>query len=280
MLSNDPFYHQTIKKYIQIFSTLFNDITIVRTEADGSTSKVIKVPLSYAAKEKVLVRPDQEPAQEGKKFSIVLPTMGFQLDNLEYDGKRKLNTLGQKSITWTDKNYKSSVYNPVPYNFFFSLNIYVKNTEDATKIVEQILPFFTPDFTPTVELFSEQNLSVSHDIPIVFNKIAVSDTYEGSFVNQRVVIWTLTFTLKGYLYGPVKRIPVIKFANTALYLANNEVDPLTINTSAISSHVTIQPGLDANGNPTSNIALTIPYANISANDNWTYIVLTTNDLEA
>lgn len=279
MLGNAPFDHDLIKKYNQLFSTLFNDITIIRPQADGTVSKIVKVPISYAAKDKVLLRTDQEPDVTGKQVAFQAPAMSFEIVDIQYDGERKLDTLGRLSYTASDKRYKSSVYNPVPYNIFYNLYIYVKNTTDGTRIVEQILPFFTPDFTPRVELFSEANIAPVHDIPVWLNSVRVDENYEGSFTQQKTIVWTLSFTLMALFYGPVKRIPVIKFANVALYIANAEVDPLTINTSGIAAHVTVQPGMDANGDPTSNVNNTIPYANIAANDNWTYIVLNYDDLE-
>jgi hypothetical protein len=278
MLGQSPFYHNCIKKYNQLFGTLFNDITIERVQSNGSISKIIKVPISYAAKDKVLLRTDQEPDVTGKQVAFQAPAMSFQIVDMKPDGTRKLDTLGRLSYTASDKNYKSSVYNPVPWNIDYNLYIYVKNTEDGTKIVEQILPFFTPDYTPRVELFSEANVAPIHDIPIWLNTVEVEEDYYGAFTNQKTIVWTLSFTLMGYFYGPVKKIPVIKFANVGLYIANAEVSPLTINTSGLAGHVTVQPGMDANGNPTDNVSITIPYANIAANDNWTYIVLEYDDL--
>src|SRR5665213_2067432 len=162
MLSNNPFYFSLIKKYVSLFGTLFNDIYVNRTDPTGASIKLIRVPITYSAKQKVLVRIDQDPSIS-RQSAITLPIMSFEINSVAYDAARKLPSTGKTQVVNVSStkslNYQ---YNPVPYNLGFSLYVYVKNAEDASKIIEQILPFFTPDWTPTVSLIPE--MGVNKDI--------------------------------------------------------------------------------------------------------------------
>lgn len=263
-------YFSTIRKYVILFGTLFNDIHIVRTNAAGTTTHLLKVPLSYAPKEKMMARLDNDPNID-RETAVLLPRMSFEMTNVSYDGTRKLNTLGRIAVKDASANKLKYQYNPVPYNFDFTLQIYVKNAEDGTKILEQILPFFTPEWTSTVNLIPEMNVTM--DIPVVMNNISVEDTYEGSFETRRALIWTLNFTLKGYIYGPIKKTSVIKFANTTFYIPDPRITELrdAVGNTAPNDRVTVAPGLDANGNPTSNASLSIDRNLIEADDDFGFI---------
>jgi hypothetical protein len=261
-------YFSTIRKYVILFGTLFNDIHITRTNAAGDTTHLLKVPLSYAPKEKMLTRFENDPNID-RETAVLLPRMSFEMASVTYDSSRKLNTLGKAVVKDASANKLKYQYNPVPYNFDFTLYVYVKNAEDATKIIEQILPFFTPEWTSTVNLIPEMNITM--DIPVTLNNIAIEDTYDGSFKDRRALIWTLNFTLKGYIYGPVKKNAVIKFANTTFYIPTvTNLRDAVGNTSPID-RVTVAPGLDANGNPTSNASISISRDLIEADDDYGFI---------
>lgn len=264
------FYFDTIRKYIILVGTLFNDIKIVRTDKDGNVVALIKVPITYSPKDKMLARVMGDPGID-KETAIVLPVIAFEMGQMKYDGSRKLNTLNRVSVKDTDKNKFAYQYGPVPYNIDFKVCIYVKNPEDGTKIIEQILPFFTPDWTTTVKLIPE--VDETRDIPVILDNIKCEDKYDGDFKDRRALIWELDLTLKGYIYGPVKKGGIIKFVNTRFYLpgvADGHLQDAVGNTDP-SEAVTVQPGLTANGQPTSNIALTIPYNQIEADDDFGYI---------
>ncbi len=261
-------YFSTIRKYVILFGTLFNDIHITRTNAAGDTTHLLKVPLSYAPKEKMLTRFENDPNID-RETAVLLPRMSFEMASVSYDSSRKLNTLGKAVVKDANANKLKYQYNPVPYNFDFTLYVYVKNAEDATKIIEQILPFFTPEWTSTVNLIPEMNISM--DIPVTLNNISIEDTYDGNFKDRRALIWTLNFTLKGYIYGPVKKNAVIKFANTTFYIPSvSNLRDAVGNTSPID-RVTVAPGLDANGNPTSNASISISRDLIEADDDYGFI---------
>jgi hypothetical protein len=266
------FYFSTIRKYVTLFGTLFNDIHITRTDANNVTVALLKVPLAYAPKEKVLARVDADPNID-RQTALLLPRMSFEMIDMKYDGARKLNTIGRMVVREPDSTTKLKYqYNPVPYNISFRLYIYVKNAEDGTKIVEQILPFFTPDWTTTVKLIPEMDIKM--DIPVVLDSINIEDSYEGDFDKRRALIWTLDFTLKGYIYGPIKKSGVIKFANTNFYIPSVEDGQLqsAVGVTNPSERITIRPGLTANGTPTSNVAESVALSEIEATDDFGYCV--------
>lgn len=200
MLKNDHFYNRTIRKVVVAFGTIFNDIEIVRFKKDNTPKERMKVPLSYGPKEKYITRIKSDPTLT-KSVAVTLPRMAFELTGLSYDASRKQQTTIQ-NFYYSTGSVKHQ-YVPVPYNFEFSLSIFVRNTEDGTQILEQILPFFTPDFTVTVAFNPE--LGQKHDIPIILDSVSTSVDYEGDMTSSRVIIWDLTFTAKGFLWPAVKQ---------------------------------------------------------------------------
>ena len=278
MFSN-PFYYSLIRKYVILTGTLFNNINISRTDSSGNQTALIKVPITYAAKDKMLARVLGDPDIQLETAVTPLPLISFEITNMFYDGDRKLNTIGRIATNDTNNNKLKYQYNPVPYNINFSVYIYAKNTEDGTKIIEQVLPFFTPDWTTTVNLIPEMNVTM--DIPIILNRISYSDSYDGDYKKRRAIIWELQLTLKGYLYGPVKKSNIIKFVETNLYKPNVEDGQLrsAVGNTGVVERVTVQPGLTANGKPTSNISLTVAYTEIDVNDDFGYITRILNQDE-
>jgi len=215
MLGNSHFYNRTIRKVVVAFGTMFNDIVLKRYTADGTASKESwKVPLSYGAKEKYLTRITSDPTLT-KSVQTVVPRISFDLTGMDYDSSRKqLSTLQNFSAN-TNTAIKTQ-YVPVPYNFEFSLSIFVRNQEDGTQILEQILPFFTPDFNVTVDFVPTMNQH--YDMPVILNSVTPSVDYEGDGTTTRLLVWDLNFTAKGYIWPPVKEGKYIRQANTNLYI--------------------------------------------------------------
>jgi len=270
-LFGQTYYFSTIKKYVVLVGSLFSDIKIVRTDASGAQTGLIKVPVSYAPKDKTLQRVIQDPNIDRPTAVNAMPMISFEMGQIKYDGDRKLKTIGRSVTTGVDPNTFNYQYNPVPYNFAFKVFIYAKNAEDANKILEQVLPFFTPDWTTKVELIPE--LNELKDIPIILDSVSYEDNYSADFEKRRAIIWTLNLNLKGYLYGPVKSSGVIKFINTTFYLPNvpdGQLKNAVENTNP-GERITIQPGLTANGQPTSNAAATVPYNTINVTDDFGYV---------
>ena len=365
---NNEFYHETIRRYVIVFGTMFNDMVVHRRNAAGTIVKRLKVPIAYGPRAKFLSRIKQDPTLT-KPDAISLPRMSFQIVGYNYDPARKLQTIGQMRSAVANTSLNGAVYNPVPYNIDFELSIYVLNAEDGTMLIEQILPFFTPEWTNTMKLVDDIDLRM--DVPVVLNTINTEDTYEDAYENRRTIIHTLNFTMKGYIFGPVKNKDVILIANTRTFVidgfsaslegansgpnaivqlsaanagtgyVNNQIvtfsngivnatasivtnttgsiTSLSIqsggnfaNTSTIRTQIAnttttsnatngntssgtgasftivlgsetyyqstvIVPGLDANGNPTTNTSVTLPPTSIGSNTNYDLIVTTTTN---
>ena len=206
------YYHQTIRKYVAVFGTLFNDINVVRRDASDVIKEQIKVPIAYSPRDRWILRLRRARGVSGTDEAVAmsLPRMGFDLTGITYDGTRKLNTMGQvySANTAAGTSTLMKQYNPVPYNFDFSLYSMVSNAEDGAQIFEQIVPFFTPEFTVTVNLIPSMN--IAPDVTMVLGGVQIEDNYQGDFQTTREIIWTLNFTMKGYVYPDVKTGSVVK----------------------------------------------------------------------
>jgi len=195
------FYNEILRRTVISFGTLFNNISIKHTNSSDQVVSVIKVPLSYGPTQKFLARLNQSP-DLNKPTSLTLPRMSFEFTGLTYDPARKVSTT--QTFTVKDPNDGSETkkaYMPVPYNMQFELSIMTKLNDDALQIVEQILPYFQPSYNLTVELVEE--IKEKRDIPIILENITMQDDYEGDFSTRRVLLYTLRFTAKTYLFGPV-----------------------------------------------------------------------------
>ena len=198
------FYNQSIRKYVVMFGNMFNDIVVQRLNNSGTVIQSIAVPIAYGPKEKFLVRISQDPNLD-REVALQLPRMGFEMTSLTYDPIRKLNSVGKimgRALPTEGQGTLRKMFNPVPYNMDFQLFVFVDNAEDGTQILEQILPFFTPDFNVTINAVSE--LGIKLDVPISFNSASLEDTFDGEFTARRTLIWTLDFFMKGFLYPDIK----------------------------------------------------------------------------
>ncbi len=224
MLGN-RFYNQSFRKLIIAFGQVFNNIVIQRTNSTGGVTARIKVPLAYAPKEKFLVRLDQQANLNSREFATSLPRMGFEITGLAYDPSRKLTRVQKYSQVKSNEDGKKVNYNytPVPYNISMQLYIFTATAEDGLQIVEQILPFFQPDYTVTINAVPD--LNIKRDVPIVLGNINYEDSYDGDFTNRRAVIYTLSFTAKTYLFGPMNNQGVIKTSQADLGTSTDS--PLT-----------------------------------------------------
>jgi hypothetical protein len=195
------FYNEILRKTVIAFGSLFNDISIKHTDSSGSVVSVVKVPLAYGPTQKFLARLEQSP-DLNKPVQITLPRMSFEFTGLTYDSARKVTTT-QTFVAKDSQNGTETkkAYMPVPYNMEFELSIMSKLNDDALQIVEQILPYFQPSYNLTVQLID--SIKEKRDIPIVLESVTMQDDYEGNFTTRRVLLYTLRFTAKIYLFGPV-----------------------------------------------------------------------------
>jgi len=211
------FYNESMRRMTVAFGQLFNKIQVKRTDSSGNVVQTLAVPLAYAPKEKFLTRLDQQPNLEEREFAITLPRMSFEISGISYDGARKLTRIQKYKTVKTDKEGKVMNYNytPVPYNISYTLNIFTATAESGLQIVEQILPFFQPDYTVTVIAVPE--LDIKRDVPIILNDVSYEDSYSGDYTTRRAVIYTLNFTAKTYLFGPATTQKTIKEVQSDLY---------------------------------------------------------------
>ena len=217
------FYHETIRKVIVSFGTMFNDINLVRKDSSGNISQSMKVPLAYGPREKFLVRL-REDADLSKTVAITLPRIGFEITTLSYDPTRKLNRVQKfKKVKGAKSSQLDTQFMPVPYNIDIELFVMAKQSDDALQIVEQILPYFQPDYTFTIN--DQPDMGIKRDVPIILNSIAYEDTYQGDFTTRRALIYTLAFTAKFYLYGPVTSSKVIKTVQVDQYTDLQDTSP-------------------------------------------------------
>ena len=216
------FYHETLRKCIIGFGTLFNDIHITRKDSSGNTIQSMKVPLAYGAKQKFLTRLREDPSLT-KTVAITLPRIGFEIGQIAYDSTRKLNKIQKVKKAGSAGNKVDTQYMPVPYNIDFELYVMSKNSDDALQIVEQILPYFQPDYTITINDIVQ--MSSKRDVPIVLTGISYEDNYAGDWAERRAIIYTMSFTAKCYLYGPVISGQVITKVQVDQYTDSSTAAP-------------------------------------------------------
>jgi hypothetical protein len=215
------FYNETIKRSVSIFGTLFNNITVKKVKSDNTVLTSQIVPISYGPKQKWLSRLNDEPnLSDGMRSSISLPRIAFEISGFEYDATRQQNKLIRASKTTldTDNTKRSFQYAPAPYNINFTLSILAKNANDALQILEQILPYFQPEYTVSMKMVD--SMTEVRDVPISLNSVTMNDEYEGTFEERRVIEYTLDFTMKLYFFGPVYTGKIIKNVIERTYLTN------------------------------------------------------------
>lgn len=226
------FYNRALRKYVIGFGNLFNEITLVRYNPDYSEAQRMIVPIVYAPKEDYVNRLETDPNLD-KKTQITLPRMSFELLGFNYDASRKQNT-NVKQFAQTATGLVSQ-YNPVPYNFDFNLYLYVRNIEDGTQVIEHILSYFTPDYTMKLNMIPE--MGIIKEIPVILNSTAQDIDYEGNYERDtRVIIWTLSFTVKGYIFGKINDsgTGLITHSITSIYnqITEDDVVQFTMNPSS------------------------------------------------
>ena len=259
------FYHGTIRRYIIMFGNLFNEIQVDRFDSTGTKIQSVNVPIAYGPKQKFIERYFGDPNLT-KSIATALPRMGFEFTSMAYAPQRKLNS-GHKYIKGTTQagNSFDTVYTPVPYDFNFSLHVLVKNAEDGAQIIEQIAPFFTPDWTVTVKVLPQ--LGINLDVPIELSSITSTDEYEGDFESQRVITWQLDFVVKGYLFGPVTRNKYI--ANADINSRLEQIQLIPVNTIGSGTSNIAQPG-----SISSSSTVTIQTFNANADFSFSETIIT------
>ena len=246
------FYHSSIRKAVIAFGNLFNNIMIDRKDENNNVVQTLKVPLSYAPSQKFLAIVEQQVVSGERSFQIILPRMAFEMTSINYDPSRRVSLVQQNRAVNTTSTTLNAQFAPSPYNIQMSLYIYVKNQDDGLQIIEQILPYFNPDFNLSMNSIPE--LGIKNDLPIILNNISYDDQYEGDFTQRRAIIWTLDFTLKLNFFGPINKQQIINNVNVGFF--NNEemtqkienlnatVNPLSTKKQNVTSNVIVETFTD------------------------------------
>ena len=275
MLSGQHFYYRTLRRNLIAFGTLFKNIQMF-TYAANSISEIsrINVPLTYAGKENFLTRLLANPDLH-KPTQIVLPRMSFEMTNISYDSSRKLSPY-LSNFTGGAGASVSQQYSGVPYNIDFELNIYVRNVEDGTQIVEQILPYFNPDYT--VAMSFVDTMDITRDIPIILESVDYNPNYEGDAeTTVRILTWTLKFKMKTYFFGPINAGGLITTATANTYTFNDlmtDVFTLYMNPGFGNNYLPGEVVYQGNNLPNSTTTATVVSWNYNTGDVASTLVIT------
>lgn len=212
------FYHEKIRKCVAIFGRLFNNIYVIRKNSSGASISQVKVPLSYAPKRKYLDRiREQEDLYTDQAVAIKLPRMSFEITNFAYDTSRQLTKTSTFKTAGTTSSTRQKFFPPVPYTINFQLNVYAKSQDDALQVVEQVLPFFNPQYTLTINPFPTDYPSFKEDIPIIIQGVSFQDDFEGSLDTRRTIVYAMDFEMKVSFHGPITNSAIIRKTNADLY---------------------------------------------------------------
>jgi len=216
------FYNETIKRCVSVFGTLFNNVDVKKIKSDGTVLSQFRVPISYGPKQKFLDRLAEEPnLSDRNRSAITLPRMAFELTGFEYDAQRQQNKLIRSIKNQYEADGKRGFqYAPAPYNLNFTLSILAKNMNEALQIVEQIIPYFQPEYTVTMKMVD--GIPDNRDVPVVLNGVSFSDEYEGSFEDRRIIEYTLDFQMKTYFFGPIYTGRMIKNVIERTYIPSGK----------------------------------------------------------
>jgi hypothetical protein len=221
------FYHKRVRTAVSVFGSLFNNLYVLRQNSSGETISQVKVPLSYAPARTFIQRLEEmrDGEEQERRVAMKLPRMSFEITSMFYEPSRqlpKMNSFG--SSIAGDNSQKNIFYSAVPYDITFDLNIYAKTQDDALQLVEQIIPYFSPQYTVSVKPFHEDHPEIKEDVPIVLQGVNFSDDYEGSVGDRRTIIYTLSFAMKVSFYGPNATGNVIREVNNNLYILSGDSD--------------------------------------------------------
>jgi hypothetical protein len=256
------FYHGTIRKYIIMFGNMFNDINIDRFDKSGNIIQSLNVPIAYGPREKFLARLREDP-NLNQEVATILPRLSFEITNISYDQARTINKMHNISSRGAGADVLASTSTPIPYDINITLNGMFATNEDAVQVVEQVLPFFRPEWTHSLRLVDDLP---DHyiDVPTILNDMSITDSYDSDFETRRAIIYTFNFTVKGYLYGPVKNRGVIKRTIANLYEGDNPA------TDEKRKSIDLEPGLKSDGTPTTDRTESIDRNKIQSEDDYGY----------
>ena len=214
------FYHSKTKKAVALFGRLFNNLYVIRKNSSGAVISQLKVPLSYAPKQKYLERIRENPnLTEDTQVAIKLPRLSFEITSISYDAQRQLAKVGNFTTNSSsgENTKRQRFFNPVPYSINFQLNAYAKSQDDALQIVEQILPTFNPQYALTIKPFATEYPSFKEDIQVIIQGVSFSDDFEGALEQRRTIIYSMDFEMKISYHGPITDTSIIRDARAKVF---------------------------------------------------------------
>lgn len=237
------FYHERIRKSVALFGSLFNNLYVIRKDNTDKVISQVRVPLAYAPSSSFLDRIRENPdLEQDTQVAIKLPRMSFEIISYQYDSQRQLQKVN--NVNKGSGNSRNKIYSYTPYLVSFQLSIYTKTQDDALQIIEQIIPYFAPQYTLTIKPFADYS-DLKEDVPITLNGISYSDAYEGSLDQRRIIQYTLDFTMPINFYGPIQEATIIRKPIVDLYTAGIDSDG-AFEYYSPSSRVIVEPNpLDA-----------------------------------
>lgn len=269
------FYHSLTRKYCILFGNLFNDITVRRYDSSKNMVSSILVPITYASKRKWVETLDknyQTEGPDGRPIAIQLPRMSFFFNSITPDFNRALTPLNQLSKRTQNNNELLTTYQPIPYKINAELAVFAKTHDDASQIFEQIIPYFYPDHTNSINLIPE--LGRTMDIVTRIINPQMTDIYDGQFIARQALMWEFAFEMDAWYFGPIKRQGPIKRVDVDLHATRGD-GPVTPEDRAATPpavRITATPGLTPEGKPTTNSAESIPYQDINAEDDYGFCI--------
>ena len=235
------FYHEKIRKCVSIFGRMFNDVYVLRKNSSGAVVSQVKVPLSYAPKQKYLERIRENPdLYDNTQVAIKLPRMSFEITNFAYDTSRQLTKTSTFNTLGDTANDRKKFFPPVPYTINFQLNVYAKSQDDALQVVEQVIPFFNPQYTLTIKPFPDDYPDFKEDIPIIIQGVSFQDDFEGAVESRRTIVYAMDFEMKVSFHGPVSTSSIIRQSDAAIYDINAGLNDSDLGLETI--RVTPNPG--------------------------------------
>ena len=219
---------------------MFNNIHIDRLNSSGDITQTLRVPLSYSPKAKFLARIAAQPQSFEQNYQTFLPRLGFEMVSLTYDPARRVSLVQQnRALNSTSTTTLNAQYAPTPYNIAMTLYVYTKNQDDGLQIIEQIIPYFNPDYNLTINAIPA--MGIKNDLPIILDTISYEDEYEGDFTQRRAIIWTLNFTMKLNFYGPINRQSIIRSTNINTFSDSALSNKLSLYTATVDPSTAV-PG--------------------------------------
>lgn len=263
------FYYSLTRKYVSLFGNLFNDIVIRRFDANNNQIQTLPVPIRYGPRQKWLALLAQHP--QDTEVAVQLPRIGFELMGFQYESNRAKNPLNKLVTVTDDKNKLISQFYPRPFKLNFKLSIMAKNMDDASQIMEQIVPYFTPDFSIPATLIPGMN--EKFDLAVTMSPPNLEDAYGEDFISRRVLMISIDFNMDAFFFGPKETQGVIKRVQVDLHAVPGlgSVTSSDIQTSGRDVRIVVTPGLTANGTPTNTSNNSINYLLVDADDDYGFV---------